>query len=127
MEAIDVAAKLAADARQTGRSFKEAVNYYLRLGLTARKPVKASKPFKVRARAQKISTAEANGSLALQLAQTQNFFGDWHAFFRDLERIQALTTQNLSDAMSRTLVKSNRTVGIIVSAAGQAASSAGGH
>ncbi|PYS35738.1 MAG: DUF2191 domain-containing protein [Acidobacteria bacterium] len=47
----DVAAKLAADARQTGRSFKEAVNYYLRLGLTARKPVKASKPFKVRARA----------------------------------------------------------------------------
>jgi len=46
----DVAAKLDADARKTGRSFKETVNYYLRLGLNSRKQVKP-KPFKVRARA----------------------------------------------------------------------------
>lgn len=47
----DVAAKLDADARKTGRSFKETVNYYLRLGLNARKPMKPTRPFKVRARA----------------------------------------------------------------------------
>lgn len=47
----DVAAKLDADARKTGRSFKETVNYYLRLGLTARKSLRSTKPFKIRGRA----------------------------------------------------------------------------
>ena len=46
----DVAAKLDADARRSGRSFKETVNYYLRLGLNAKKAAKVKKPFKVRAR-----------------------------------------------------------------------------
>jgi hypothetical protein len=47
----DVAAKLDADARRSGRSFKETVNHYLRLGLNARKQTKPAKPFKVQARA----------------------------------------------------------------------------
>ena len=46
----DVAAKLEADVRKSGRSFKETVNYYLRLGLNARRVTKPAKPFKVRAR-----------------------------------------------------------------------------
>ena len=46
----DVAAKLDADARRSGRSFKETVNHYLRLGLNAKKDAKVKKPFKVRAR-----------------------------------------------------------------------------
>ena len=46
----DVAAKLEADVRKTGRSFKETVNYYLRLGINARKETKPTKQFKVRAR-----------------------------------------------------------------------------
>jgi len=46
----DVAAKLEADVRKSGRSFKETVNYYLRLGLNARRATKPAKPFKVRAR-----------------------------------------------------------------------------
>lgn len=46
----DVAAKLEADVRKTGRSFKETVNYYLRLGMNARKETKPTKQFKVRAR-----------------------------------------------------------------------------
>ena len=46
----DVAAKLDADARKTGRSFKQTVNYYLRLGLNAPKQQKPTKPFRVRAR-----------------------------------------------------------------------------
>ena len=47
----DVAAKLGADARKSGRSFKETVNHYLRLGLNARKQNKPTRPFKVKARA----------------------------------------------------------------------------
>ncbi|MGE5198503.1 MAG: hypothetical protein ACM3H9_02600 [Rhodospirillaceae bacterium] len=46
----DVAGKLAAEARRSGRPFKEVVNAYLRLALNAkRKPVPAA-PFVVRAR-----------------------------------------------------------------------------
>jgi len=46
----DVAAKLDAAARRSGRSFKETVNYYLRMGLNTRKTTKPAKPFKVRVR-----------------------------------------------------------------------------
>jgi predicted Zn-dependent peptidase len=72
--------------------------------------------YKVRTRAQKISEAEANSSLALQLAQAQIFYGDWHQWFRETERAQALTLGDLKGAMERTLVKSNRTIGMIVNA-----------
>ena len=46
----DVAAKLEADVRKSGRSFKETVNHYLRLGLNAPRATKPAKPFKVHAR-----------------------------------------------------------------------------
>jgi predicted Zn-dependent peptidase len=73
--------------------------------------------YKVRTRAQKISTAESNSRLALDLAQAQIFYGDWHEWFRDIERVQALRPEDLRAAMEKTLVKSNRTVGMIVHAA----------
>lgn len=48
----DVAAKLKAETRKSGRSFKETLNYFLRLGLSSGRRLKQSKkPFKVRARA----------------------------------------------------------------------------
>ncbi|MFQ5928525.1 MAG: hypothetical protein ACE5MK_02425 [Acidobacteriota bacterium] len=46
----DVIAKLKAEMRRTGRSFKETVNEYLRIGLSTPRKRKASKPFSVRAR-----------------------------------------------------------------------------
>jgi len=46
----DVKAKLDQEMRQNGKSFKEAVNYYLRLGLNAPARTKTAKPFVVRAR-----------------------------------------------------------------------------
>ena len=45
----DVAAKLRAEMRRSGRSFKETVNECLRLGLRARQERKPVKPFKIRA------------------------------------------------------------------------------
>lgn len=44
----DVRAKLEAEMRKTGKSFKETVNETLRCGLSARKKT-ASKPFEIRA------------------------------------------------------------------------------
>lgn len=46
----DVAAKLAAEARRTGRSFKQTVNDALRRGLASARPRGPRKPFKVVAR-----------------------------------------------------------------------------
>lgn len=46
----DVAAKLAAEARRTGRSFKDTVNDTLRRGLVNPRPGPARRPFRVIAR-----------------------------------------------------------------------------
>jgi len=46
----DVAAKLRAESKKTGRPFKAVVNEYLRLGFTARRQLKGRKLFKVKAR-----------------------------------------------------------------------------
>ena len=43
-------AKLEREARREGKSFKEVVNYYLRLGLTARQAYEPRRKFTVRAR-----------------------------------------------------------------------------
>jgi hypothetical protein len=45
----DVRARLEAEMRKTGRSFKETVNEVLRFGLNAR-PAKPAKPFEIYAR-----------------------------------------------------------------------------
>ena len=46
----DVAAKLNSEMRRSGKSFKDVVNHFLRMGLNARREFKMSDPFKVRAR-----------------------------------------------------------------------------
>ena len=46
----DVKAKLDHEIRKSGKSFKEAVNYYLRLGLNAPAPARPARKFVVRAR-----------------------------------------------------------------------------
>jgi hypothetical protein len=46
----DVQAKLEREARRAGKSFKDVVNYYLRLGLTARQAYEPRQKFTVRAR-----------------------------------------------------------------------------
>jgi len=46
----DVFAKLQAEMRQSGHSFKGTVNHFLRLGLNSKRPVSHPKPFRVQAR-----------------------------------------------------------------------------
>ncbi len=81
--------------------------------------------YKVRVRATKIGAAERNSDLAGELAQAQEMFGDWHEFFREQERVQKLTVDDVMGAMGRSLVKSNRTVAMIVNPPKQAANEGG--
>ena len=46
----DVAAKLNAEMRRSGKSFKDIVNEFLRIGLNARQELKTSEPFTLHAR-----------------------------------------------------------------------------
>ena len=45
----DVRAKLEAEVRKSGKSFKETVNETLRLGLFSREKARVSEPFEIRA------------------------------------------------------------------------------
>jgi hypothetical protein len=46
----DIAAKLKAESRKTGRPFRDTVNACLRAGLTLRKQGDSARPFRVKAR-----------------------------------------------------------------------------
>ncbi len=46
----DVAAQLKAEMQSSGQSFKDTVNYFLRLGLHTREKAKPIRPFVVKAR-----------------------------------------------------------------------------
>jgi predicted Zn-dependent peptidase len=81
--------------------------------------------YKVRVRARNIARAEGNSSLADALSRAQILQGDWREFFREQERVQALAVADLMGAMKRSLVKSNRTVGMIVNPPKQASNEGG--
>jgi predicted Zn-dependent peptidase len=81
--------------------------------------------YKVRVRARNIAQAERNSTLADALVRAQILQGDWREFFREQERVQAITVADVTEAMRRSLVKSNRTVGMIVNPPAQAANEGG--
>jgi len=82
--------------------------------------------FKVRTRAQLVQQAEDNQSLATALAEAQIAYGDWHEFFRGAERAQKVTPADVLDAMKKTMVRSNRTVAVIVPPDAKTAATPGG-
>lgn len=57
-------AKLERVARREGKSFKEVVNYYLRLGLTARQAYEPRRKFVVRARPMHLREGLSAASVA---------------------------------------------------------------
>jgi predicted Zn-dependent peptidase len=81
--------------------------------------------YKVRVKAQKIGAAESNAGLAGELAQAQALHGDWRQFFREQERVQSLSVDDVMAGMKRWFTRSNRTVAMIVSPSGQASNQGG--
>jgi predicted Zn-dependent peptidase len=96
--------------------------------------IQTKKPFtqeevdghKVRTRANVIHTADDNSALAGELSDHQMMYGDWREFFRQADRVQSLKVADVMAAMKASMVKSNRTVAMIVSPK-SAQSSEGGH
>jgi predicted Zn-dependent peptidase len=68
--------------------------------------------YKVRVRASKLGAVERNASLAHELAHAQALEHDWRAFFREQDHVQALTLDDLAQAM-RTLTAQNRVVAML--------------
>jgi predicted Zn-dependent peptidase len=69
--------------------------------------------YKVRTRADLVHQCEDNQSLASALAEAQILYGDWHEFFRGVERVQKLAPRDLLEAMKASLTRENRTVALI--------------
>jgi hypothetical protein len=57
----DIAAKLNAEMPRSGRSFKEIVNEFLRLGLNMLKDLKTAEPFKVHPRKLGVPSDQIEG------------------------------------------------------------------
>ncbi len=71
---------------------------------------------KTRAKAGLLRSLRNNFGLANNLAQWHTLFGDWRELFRYIDRIEAVTAADVRRVVSATLVDSNRSVGMIVTA-----------
>ena len=68
---------------------------------------------KRRARSSLIRGLADNSSLAIQLANYQVLTGDWRNLFRQLDKINAVTPEDIMRVSKAVFIKSNRTVGTI--------------
>jgi predicted Zn-dependent peptidase len=70
--------------------------------------------FKTRARADLIRGLGSNQGLANQLVSYQTLFGDWRELFRYLDKLEAVTKEDIRRVANETFRDSNRTVAMIV-------------
>lgn len=68
---------------------------------------------KRRAKANLLRSLDSNQGLALQMGSAQARYGDWRQVFRNVDRIEKVTKEDILRVASETFVPSNRTVGVI--------------
>jgi predicted Zn-dependent peptidase len=68
---------------------------------------------KRRARAGLLRQLDSNFTLAIQLSQYQALTGDWRNLFREIEKINAVTPQDVQRVAKATFTWNNKTVGTI--------------
>ena len=80
---------------------------------------------KTRAKAGLLRSLRNNFGLANNIAQWQTLFGDWRELFRYVDRIDAVTAEDVRRVAGETLVAKNRTVGMIVTESAETAEDGG--
>lgn len=68
---------------------------------------------KTRARAQLVGQLDSNSGLATQLAVTHGITGDWRNVFRELDRVQQVTAEDVQRVARETFTADNRNVAVI--------------
>jgi predicted Zn-dependent peptidase len=68
---------------------------------------------KTRAKAGLVRGLASNMGIARQLGFYQGIFGDWRELFRRVERIEALTKEDIHRVAQETLIPTNRTVAML--------------
>jgi predicted Zn-dependent peptidase len=68
---------------------------------------------KARTKASLINQLDDNQGLAFQLAGYHVFWGDWRELFQELDRINAVTAEDVQRVAKKYLTKKNRIVGMI--------------
>jgi predicted Zn-dependent peptidase len=76
------------------------------------------KMVKTRSKANLIRGLDSNEGLASELALYQTLYGDWRELFRSVDRINAVTKEDIRRVATQVFVPTNRTVGIIETAQG---------
>jgi predicted Zn-dependent peptidase len=76
-------------------------------------PAEEVEKIKARAKSDFIFGLDSNMGLAVQLAAYQTYWGDWHMLFSGLDRINAVTAQDIQNAANKYFTKENRTVAIM--------------
>ncbi len=77
-------------------------------------PIEEVDKIKARAKADFINRLNTNHGLGMQLAGYQNLWGDWRELFRELDRINAVTPEDIQRVAKKYLTKKNRVVGMVV-------------
>jgi predicted Zn-dependent peptidase len=68
---------------------------------------------KARAKASFVAQLEDNDGMAFQLGAYQLYWGDWHTMFKELDRINAVTPEDVQRVAQQYFTKNNRTVAIM--------------
>ncbi len=68
---------------------------------------------KRRARTSLLRQLDSNFIMAIQLSDNQALTGDWRNLFRDLEKLNAVTPQDIQRVAKATFTRDNKTVGTI--------------
>ncbi len=84
------------------------------------------KMIKTRAKANLIRGLADNEGLATDLATYQTRYGDWRELFRSVDRIENVTKADIRRVANETFNDTNRTIGVIETAAPQGSASHGG-
>ncbi|MGA9750214.1 MAG: pitrilysin family protein [Acidobacteriota bacterium] len=66
-----------------------------------------------------LNSIDSNMGIGIQLAFAQNLQGDWRAMFSNLDRIDAVTPEDVMRVAKKTFLRSNRTVGLIETESGK--------